>query len=319
MKKVIDTQKTMMAFPSGVEIKAPKETNVDIEESLAKRVEEVKQEQQQAEAKIYEEKEVTKIVYEDPAPRLANAEGILLGLPSKHKFYKFKDLYTKSLTGFHMPKLARARSERNSRLTAEVLGSVLSTTDPKINDKELVFKLTVEDYYFLLYWHLMNSFAEPFITIRSYCIGLEHTSEVEQGKKPMSSLAISEKRRIEGLELRQFEEPEDFKDYEELVGQPLQPCTVGDQLDWMEHPKFAEDEEFRYAGRYACFLNTGGRLTDRIEVFNTLSLQQISYLKEYSEKVSDYGINHKVEVTCKECGVSRREVILLDAHTFLSN
>lgn len=320
MKKVLDTSTTTMAFPTDLlPAKDAEQLNKQEQEAaLAKRIEEINKQAEQ-DRKAMEENEVPqeKPRFEEPAPRIASADGILLGLPSKHELYEFKDIYATSLTGLHMPKLARARSERNSRLVAEVLGTTLFTSNEKFNTPDLIYNLTVEDYYFILYWHLLNSFAEPYVTVRSYCTSIPHTEAVEKGEKPLASLSIVEKKRISGLQLKYFDGLD--KDYEALVGQPLKPCTVGDQLEWMEHPDFAESEEFRYAGRYACFLNTGGSVADRIKVFESLTLQQISYLKEYSVEVSKYGIDHKVTVTCTECGASRKDMILLDAHTFLSN
>lgn len=322
MKKVLDTNTSMMAFPTDLLPETKGDTEAEDkqrqEAALAARLEEVNRKALEDKARLEAEQPVReKPRFEDPAPRIASADGILLALPSKHSLYDFKDVYATSLTGLHMPKLARARSERNSRLTAEVLGTTLFTSNETYNTPDLIYNLTVEDYYFILYWHLLNSFAEPFVTVRSYCTSIPHTEAVEKGEKPLASLSIVEKKRIDGLSLRYFEGLE--KDYEALVGVPLKPCTVGDQLEWMEHPDFATDEEFRYAGRYACFLNTGGSIVDRIEVFKTLKLQQISNLKEYSVEVSKYGIDHKVTVTCTECGASRKDMILLDAHTFLSN
>lgn len=252
------------------------------------------------------------------SPSVNDAEGISIGLPSGFLDYPFKDLFVAPLKGAHIAKLARAHAEKSLRITAEVIGTTLRTTHPDYVGKPLAHLLSIQDFYFVLYFHLQNSYATPSVTQRSSCVNPLHLKDVEDGKLDVSTLRITETIRIDRLKVKNLES-NPSEEYAAVAGVPLGFYTVQDIIEFQEDPMFATDEAFRFMGRYAGHIKNGTSLRERIMLLDELAPRQLSAIKDYAKAIGDYGVDTRVTVTCKECSASRLTTVSLDAHAFLSN
>lgn len=252
------------------------------------------------------------------SPSINDAEGVSVGLPSGFLDYPFKDLFVAPLKGAHIAKLARANAEKSLRITAEVIGTTLRTTHPDFVGKPLAHLLSIQDFYFVLYFHLQNSYATPSVTQRSSCVNPLHLKDVEDGKLDVSTLRITETIRVDRLKVTNLETNPNSA-YEEVAGVPLGFYTIQDIIEFQEDPLFATDEAFRFMGRYAGHIKNGTSLRERIMLLDELTPRQLSAVKDYSKAIGNYGVDTRVTVTCKECSASRLTTVSLDAHAFLSN
>lgn len=251
----------------------------------------------------------------------SDPEGISVGLPSKFAFYEFKDLYVKPFRARHLAKLAKAHEERSLLPMVEAVSSVLSTTTPV--DDALGFKLSVADFYFVLYWLKFNSFTDAQLTNTTYCVNPAHVEEVRAGSKPEESLKIVTVTRKGELEVNYLEATPNPSMFPMPPGFSLRPATMQDTVEFMEHPDWL-DPEIQYLGKLASVLrvdsNPNMSLTDRIklidEQFDADTCHTLIKYEEYMDKA--FGVAEKLKVTCNGCGASRVVKLTLDAHSFLS-
>ncbi len=247
-------------------------------------------------------------------------EGTSVDLPSRFAFYPFKDLYVYTLRGKHLRKLARAHKENSLLQTAEVVSSVLCTTDPAYQGRALAFDLTIPDFYWVLYYLRQNSFTKSSFTHRTRCTNPAHHKLVEDGKAPVESLVIEEIVQKSTLKNNVLEKlPETDMSSLERDGIPYRPATIRDLVLIMDHPDFEKgDPEFLWASEVASYIGGGLSIQERIEIVDDLSPDQINAIKSYEEEVSHYGIDEEVVVHCKGCGASMKDRVSIDASTFLS-
>jgi hypothetical protein len=90
-----------------------------------------------------------------------------IGLPSQSKFYTFSTLTVCCLKGMHQAKMARATKDRKMRYVVEAISSTLG-------EGVSAFDLTPQDFYFLLYWHRLQSFPKNPQMIPFTCTNKEH-------------------------------------------------------------------------------------------------------------------------------------------------
>ena len=250
-------------------------------------------------------------------------EAVAVDLPSNYAFYDFKALYVKPFKGRHMAKLSRAREEGSTLFTVEAVSAVLSTPE---GHQHLAFKLTVPDFYYMLYWLRLNSFTKTSFIHNSTCTNPVHVEQVSKGEVAADTLKHSEiitRATLKETKLLTIPNIEDFAlDYPGVV---VKVCTMQDALEMTEDPDFV-DEEFRYAAEVACYLDMNvdngdgtyrkANLKERIEVVNDMSPDDINIVKAYERAISDYGIVESVEVTCRHCKDRRIDPIVLQAHSF---
>jgi len=242
-------------------------------------------------------------------------EGTSVDLPSRFAFYPFKDLYVYTLRGKHLRKLARAHKENSLLQTAEVVSSVLRTTDPAYQGRPLAFDLTIPDFYWVLYYLRQNSFTKSSFTHVTNCTNPAHIKLVEDGKASVKSLRIEEVITKSTLVNNMLENLSSLAS----EGIPIRPATIRDLVLIMEHPSFIkEDPEFTWTSEIASYVGGGLPIQTRIDIVDEMTPDQISAIKAYEEEVSNYGIDELVTVHCKECGASRRDRVSIDASTFLS-
>lgn len=250
-------------------------------------------------------------------------EAVAVDLPSNYAFYDFKALYVRPFKGRNMAKLSRAREEGSTQFTVEAVSSVLSTPE---GHQHVAFKLTVPDFYYMLYWLRLNSFTKTSFIHNSTCPNPVHIEQVSKGEVAADTLKHSEIiTRATLKETKLLVIPNEADYVLDYPGVRVKVCTMQDALEMTEDPDFV-NEEFRYAAEVACYLDMNidngdgtlrkASLKERIEVVYDMSPDDINTVKNYEKAISDYGIVESVEVTCRHCKQTRTDPIVLQAHSF---
>ena len=100
-------------------------------------------------------------------------------LPSKGLFYEFTAL---SIRKFHIPELKkvyRARTTSSFRTLVEAIQSTI--------DRDL-FQMTIGDFWYLMYWHRINSYLSAPLEISFTCTDEQHNKKVKDGKLDKETL-----------------------------------------------------------------------------------------------------------------------------------
>jgi hypothetical protein len=260
---------------------------------------------------------------------VADPEGVSLTLPSKFAYYAFKDVYVKPFKGKHLSKLSRAHAEGSLQQLVEAVSSVLSTTTPGVGP--LGFELTLPDFTYVLYWLRQNSYTKSSFIHKTQCNNPAHIAQVREGKLAPETLQIAEiirKGDLTVVELDQLPDPDYFK-FPADVPFYFTPPTMRTAIEFAESPRMqAEDhEEFEYLAQLGSFIQRTSFLTDpqtywtvdqRAQAMEEAEGGEIQLIKEFEEALKGYGVEEKINVTCKVCGASRMTKVVLDAHSFLS-
>lgn len=253
------------------------------------------------------------------APVIAG-EASSLDLPSRFWAYGFKDLYATPFVAFHLAKMSRAHEEGSLLPMVEVVSSVLQSSgiDPHVS---IAHQLTVPDFYFVLYWLKLHSFTKGSYLHTTMCMNPEHHKQVTSGLKPKESLKLQEMVTRSTLQVKNLlEVPDASFNLGDDCEFYLQPATMQDTLEFLEHPQ-AADIEFQYAARRASFIrHRDGYMSfdERVAAFRPMSADQVLMIEQYEKICDSYGVQEKIVVRCKECGASRVTKMTLDAHSFLS-
>lgn len=86
-------------------------------------------------------------------------------LPSRGYFYNFNALSVRKLLFPDLKKITRAQATDNFRTLVEVLNTTI--------DRDL-FQLTTGDFWFLMYWHRVNSYLSSPLEIEFRCPNADH-------------------------------------------------------------------------------------------------------------------------------------------------
>jgi hypothetical protein len=249
---------------------------------------------------------------------MSQVEATILDLPSRYAFYDFKDLYVTPFKGKHLAKLSRAREEGSIMQVVESVNTVLSNTN---GDQHLAYKLTLADFYFVLYWLRLNSFTKSVFIHTTTCPNEDHIQQVTEGKLLPDTLKMSEiihKSTLKTNMLDTIPDPAAFP--LEYPGVYLTSVTMLDVVTMTEDPRMANDPEFRYASQIAVYLrlvdNPNADLDTRLAIVDDMSPDDIDTVKAYEKAINAYGIEESIQVTCKACGHSHRSTINIDAHSF---
>lgn len=242
----------------------------------------------------------------------AESEGVAVDLPSKFVFYNFKELYVHPFRGKHLAKLARAAKEKNVRILAEVMSSVLSVPGTQIGG--LAFRLTLPDWYWLLYFQRRNCYTKVSFSHKFRCNNPKHIQEVLDGKLSPDTLINRTTIDTTQLEITEYEPIEIEQD---LLDIGAHSPTVGDFVLSVEDPRFGDDEEYEWAAQIACLIYPDLPWDKRIEAVDELEASTIERLLEFERAVTSFGVKEKATVTCKECGASTGTTLSIDASSFL--
>jgi hypothetical protein len=252
--------------------------------------------------------------YDNP---VGEDEAVLLELPSRFALYGFKDLYVKTFKGRQLSKLSRAKEEESTLHMVEAVSMALSNTR---RDTALGFKLTVPDFYFVLYWLRLNSFTKSAFTLESVCTNKKHIEDIAAGLKGADTLKQAEIITRSSLETKMLDMIPNIEDYPlEYPGVKIRTPLMGDVVEVTEHPLFP-DSEFLTLTRYAVFIEAsdGSQLNmDRkLEIVNDMSPDDWATITRYEKAIPEYGITEKVVTICKSCGHKQTRKIEIEASHF---
>lgn len=289
----------------------------------------------------------------EPGFTRAVADGLYtsVALPSKFAYCDFKDLYVRPFTIKHIAKLQKAHRERSLLPIVEAVSSVIYTTDPRFSDVAMGFQLTLPDFYFVLYWLRLNSFTKSNYIHTTECTDPKHIERVALTEKfpeyeaavaagqmtvealeeiraqmlPKESLTISQMITAPQMQVNMLDTVPDptiyrFEDTDALV---FRPPTMQDVLEFAEHPKnvnLATRTEFAFLAQLASYVKHRDlplTLDQRIDIIENATGDQMGLIKDFEKLLKVYGVEEKIQVTCKECGAARVSKLTLAAHSFL--
>lgn len=276
-------------------------------------------------ATIMREDEKPRIAVPNPMPTpMQSADATSVDLPSRFHFYGFKDLYVRPMRTPQMAKISAAHETGNLQTQVEAISSLLSTPS---GETGLAFKLTMADYVSVLYWLRMSSFPKPTMRVTSICDNQEHHKAVAEKTKTQESLEIQTvvtKSDLRTVYLDEAPDPAYYSICVDGITIPLGPETVGDTIEFMNHPLWT-DEEFQYKSRLASVIKldaaTGKKWTwdQRVRfVDEYLSMDAVVKIEEFQSLIDDYGMVETVETKCKGCGSKGITKISCDPLSFLS-
>jgi len=237
-----------------------------------------------------------------------------LDLPSSFLFYPFKELRVELIKGRHQAKFARAAETRNLQTLVEAVSATIGTQGVT------AFDLTVPDFYWVLYWHKINSFTKAKFTLTTDCENPEHVKDVVNGVKPKDSLIIQafvNKSSLKETKLATIPEVEDSVELPEDLA--LKPALMRDVVEYIDHPN-QDEPGFQLLGQFATMIEVVGQETsfeERLRRIEDLSADQIQMIRDYETAINQYGIEETMTVKCKECGASKVAKLSIDAFSFL--
>ncbi len=268
-----------------------------------------------------------------------------IGLPSQFKFYDFQLLTVCCLKGIHQAKLSRAAKDRKMRYIVEAISSTLG-------EGVSGFDLTPQDFYFLMYWHRLQSFPKnpqliPYTCmdkdhIRRTVLREDHPEYLDPETLDISTILNETTLKTEYLEdldlspwaeliekydlgvetMRDIVEFSELQEEEEYFPKEEAESELGDDLTTaaLEEPSDESFDEVEWLQVRSVFLKRGpGRNTilERNEIVKQMSADEIFELDKYIEAVSGYGVSEAAVIRCKECSASHRVKLSVDALTFL--
>jgi len=260
-----------------------------------------------------------------PATPMVTADYVSLDLPSRFHYYPFKDLYIKPFRAPHLAKMAKVDATASFQLMAEVVGSVLATHE---HGPDVVFDLTMNDFYAVLFWLRMNSYAKQSMRLTSECANPEHHAKVDAKELAPETLKIDTTFTETAIEVNYLDavpDPEHYHIVVDGVRISMRPERVRDSIQFLDHPKW-DDEEFQYLVRVGTVLalelaypDKVWDLESRVAFAAELSAEDSLRALEFADLISEsYGLVQTVGTKCKECGASGAVRLHLDAQSFLS-
>jgi hypothetical protein len=255
---------------------------------------------------------------------ISDAVGESVALPSRFAYYQFKDLYVQPFKGGHLAKLARAASSGSLQPLVEAVDTVVYCSDPTI--KNVAFKLSMPDFWFVLHWLRHNSYTKSTYTHSDTCRNEDHRNKVASGELDKATLRMQttiSKTTLTTHELEFIPNPEEFS-LPELSGYYVAPPTMRDALEFLEHPLMRDQKtrvEFAYLAQKASHIHGIYEyvpLDKRVEYVENADASTSLMLDDFAKAVKGYGVEESVIMNCKVCGASRKSNIVLDASHFLS-
>lgn len=257
------------------------------------------------------------------AAAVADGSGISVALPSKFAFYDFPDLYVGNLTGANVSKFFAAYSQQSMPILVEAISSILTTSAPHYKGMSVAHRLTIPDFYWVLYYLRSTQVSKVSFTHKTTCRNPEHHKAVQEGKRSKESLRIVETIANSQLVTKEFDRIPDLDAYNALMpeGITLSPSTMMDTIHAVEDPDFGKSDEYLFNSRLASMLrvkgNPGATIKRRIEIVNGMSFEQLEAISNFETAASSYGVDEYVLVTCRECGHQQKSKISVDARDFL--
>jgi len=248
-------------------------------------------------------------------------------LPSRFEFYEDLDTcFVRPMTGLHQSKFNRAAQEKKDRHTVNAITHMIGYD---------AGNLTIPDFFFLLYYIRLNSYTKTTLVHRGVCTNEEHHRDVQEKRKPATSLNSVHTINRTWLEDEQLSENylegfetsiNEVSSILDTLGMKLDVPRMKDTIDLnddlLSDPANADSlSELQFIGdRAACvrFINDpNASLRSRIQAIENLPVDVHDMLDEWRLRVSLYGVKEVIRFKCPECGADVENPVLLSAHSFL--
>lgn len=248
-----------------------------------------------------------------------NSDYVSITLLSDFYFYDFKALSLRPIRATEQAKFNRSRKEGTLRYLVE---GISATLEPGVS----AFDLSPADFYFVMYWHKVNSYSKSPYIHKCRCTNDEHVQRVLDNLEPAENLLIEEiitstslKETVLNAEaLKPYFEPNALGTRLHLGTSTMRDVvTILDKQD-----EGLEDyAEYEWLADLASFLVSDGQgntsLEARIERVKVLCPDDIEELQKYIADASNYGVAESTVVRCKGCGAEIETEVSINALSFL--
>lgn len=253
-----------------------------------------------------------------------NSNYIDITLPSNFHFYPFKSLAVRTFRAVDQSKCIRAAKEGRFR---HLVDAISATLQPGIS----AYDLTHEDFYFLMYWHRMNSFSKTPYVHRTICENPDHLAKVMTDEMDDKTLEIQTLITNTHLQEVQFD-PTKIVVPEGLAEKyKLDVLRIRDMVEIEEMEDQAPDfPDIEFLADLAGYIKPEPLKTnvpnapvqyqsikDRIQVVAEMTPDEVEDLQKYVKSVSSYGVTENINVKCRGCGAEREAKVSIDALAFL--
>lgn len=268
-----------------------------------------------------------------PAPPLQErrlpptSKYLTTGLPSGCRFYGISDnsIGVRRFSADDVLKIYDARADKSLRMLAETVGATLNGIS--------VWDLTVGDFWFLMYWHRINSYPRSPFVVTWVCENPTHIQQVKEDQLSVETLSQNMVVKSGDLQVRELDATAlevtlstitmDYQVHASpmRMGEYLKLVEMEEEVEIArekgEKPKY-KPSDFVLA-RHAAHLEEehGKTLEQRMEFLRTgPDFSLWAYLDAVATQ-SDHGVDEKYHVKCKHCGAPTEVEVALDALTFL--
>ena len=237
-------------------------------------------------------------------------------LPSRGLFYD--NISSVAIKRFGVPQISlinRSRTDGNFRHTVDAVGSCIWGTD--------VLDLSLQDFWFLMYWERINSYKNVPLTVDWTCAHTEHLHMIDSGEVDASSTERTSSLDRTDLKIINLDPIAKIKadSIRDRYGITVVPFTVRHFLQYSslleEDKKLAESDSLMM--RYANILDVrvhGETLLERLEVANSLDDANVIVDIEDFFVASEHGVVESFDLTCEVCGAHSTVDRTLDALSF---
>lgn len=262
----------------------------------------------------------------------ADATGMSVDLPSNFAPYAFKDFYIGRIYGKHLSKFAQAAAEESYAPVIEALASFsysnsstgCFTYDSRGQQHEVppAYLLTMQDFMFVLYYLRLHNFTRSKFVHRAQCLDPNHNAAVQADKLKPESLLIEtfvEKTNLRVTKLESIPDPANYVLQQQ--GIYLKPPQMIDVLEVIDSKDIPADKSMLLNMAPYIQRDDGQLLSiaERISLLEELDLEDVETIRAYIAACDEsYGVDETINITCKECGTSRKDRLSLDVHSFLS-
>lgn len=269
-----------------------------------------------------------------------------ISLPSEFASYPWKDLQIRRFNIEELRAIVRSRTSGNLRHLIRAIDSTLSRP---------VTELTQGDFWYIMYWHRLNSYKKSPFVIEWVCTDPKHLEKVESGAakgETLRNVLTVGKSNLDtqSIKLDKYtamrdalwaeysvkvrpqyvvdfvsatDEDEELEYARKLKKEEQATAAeTGDVDTFLEELENAEtlgaDEDRGFIYRYAALIDPshGESLQERVTYLDGQDPDLLVDLEDFLA-VSDHGVTESWKCICKECGASKVVKQSLDALTFL--
>lgn len=250
----------------------------------------------------------------EPTQVEKNPAYVDITLPSNFYFYPFKSLAVRTFRANDQAKCVRAAKEGRFRHMVDAMSGTLQSDVS-------AYDLTLQDFYFVMYWHRMNSFNKsPYIN-RTICENEDHIAKVvakELAEETLEISTILTKSTLKEipLDVEKIYVPEELSKKYNLGILRIKDMVALEEME--DEPDFPDIE---YLADMACYLAPNTKqeesIKERIKIVAEMTVDETDEMQAYIKSVNDYGVTETVAVKCKGCGAEKETKVSIDALSFL--